>query len=152
MQLNHMKSLDVRERLNSLYFWNPLYFWIIWYDSYLPYKIYLNHQIKKNKNKGKKKYRILFNYFLIIENLVYLMPVFWLKKNQHTQKPLPLTLLRCAKRCVDIVARPKLRRLYEWRIYDIVSTGPLGPRIRVLAKVESMGNIPERLMAVRKQW
>lgn len=85
MQLNHMKSLDVRERLNSLYFWNPLYFWIIWYDSYLPYKIYLNHQIKKNKNKGKKKYRILFNYFLIIENLVYLMPVFWYKK-QHTQK------------------------------------------------------------------
>lgn len=51
---------------------------MIKYDSYLPYKIYLNHQIKKNKNKGKKKYRILFNYFLIIENLVYLMPVFFI--------------------------------------------------------------------------
>lgn len=64
MQLNHMKSLDVRERLNSLYFWNPLYmyFWIIWYDSYLPYKIYLNHQIKKNKNKGKKS----IGFYLII--------------------------------------------------------------------------------------
>lgn len=43
-------------------------------------------------------------------------------------------------------------RFYKLCIYDIILIGFLGLRICVFVKVESMGNIFECFMVVRKYW